>query len=129
MTIPEKKINQIIEMWNDGKSASWISTEVGISRAAVLGKIFRLRNKGDRRLMRGPEPGEKLPKKLPPVIEPEPEPLRENVGIVETRSTSCMYVVGRGDDDLALYCGKKRARKSYCLEHARLCFYVPKIRS
>lgn len=43
---PQAKVDRLIALWNEGKSASAIGTEMGISRNAVLGRIYRLRGQG-----------------------------------------------------------------------------------
>ncbi len=37
---------RLVELWNDGRSSQYIATLMGLTRSAVIGKVFRLRNAG-----------------------------------------------------------------------------------
>jgi GcrA cell cycle regulator len=42
----QAKIDTLLALWNEGKSAAVIGAEMGISRNAVIGRIYRLRRAG-----------------------------------------------------------------------------------
>lgn len=43
---PEDRSERLVALWNEGKSASMIAAELGVSRNAVAGRIHRLRRRG-----------------------------------------------------------------------------------
>lgn len=43
----EERIASLVKLWNDGASAEIIATHFGMSRSAVIGKIYRLRKTSD----------------------------------------------------------------------------------
>jgi len=115
-----------VDLWQQNKSSYQIAAELNVSRNAVLGVIKRHREKGA--TLRGridkdgvrkvtaiqkPRPVERLFDHLEPVV---------GVTLMNLRHSSCCYIIG--EDDATIYCGRQRARGSYCAEHYSLC-YVP----
>lgn len=137
------EVEAIIKHWNEGLTATQIGAKIGKTRAAVLGKISRLRASGvdiDRRVVMK-EDNCKKPKDRPVVIRKRkkyqehicldlfsilPEP-QEVIGIdlFSLKSYQCHYVIGRFDDT-SMYCGEPVHRRSMCRDHYRRCYVVVK---
>jgi hypothetical protein len=47
------------------------------------------------------------------------------IGLMDLRHSSCRFIVDNADPQRALYCGRPKARKSYCADHAKLCYVKP----
>lgn len=136
--------NKIVAMWNANMTSSEIAKALHITRSAVMGRVSRLREKGVAlRSIQKIKPAikrevktrrgwvmKKQPKpKSAPVISLDqftldiPEPPTD-ISIMELKENSCRYVIGSDRRRGALYCGKPKARRSYCEEHAKLCYVI-----
>lgn len=150
-------------LWDAGKTGSQIAEALGMTRSAVMGRIFRLRSKGVefavRPAIRGPSkkaqsgsaPTSKKVEAMPfvmpkyvvkqtrqkkpdaaqadlfeqaaPAPEPAPEPVKAKpVTILELEPHHCRYIVKTSAKRGALYCAEPKALRSYCAEHAELCY-------
>lgn len=138
------EVQMIINLWNDGLTATEIGERIGKSRSAILGKVNRLRSKGIELERRVPDRektvkhrGSGKPRKnviqlhfdgffAPARPAPDPvveEPVPENaVDLFSLKPDQCHYIVGR-EDDMAMYCGGASFRRSMCKTHHALCYY------
>lgn len=136
----------IIELWEKDYSGAQIAKELCMTRGAVMGKIARLRKrnlvaykmsakvvlKGVKsntlkkvkefnaypRMFRG---------KLPPTPLPEMPPIKDKpIGFFELTPFTCRYIVNDGKPSQFLFCDKPKVIRSYCDEHAKLCYLPPK---
>lgn len=144
-----KRNERIIEMWEKGMSSGQIANELCMSRSAVLGAIFRLREKGVvlRQHPAGvkvnkPKPEKKMeqvqadlmPKFLvlevddPEILEPEP-PVghveAEGVRLIDLQYWHCRYIIGETSGPYTIFCGAKKGSAALCEKHHALC-YIPK---
>jgi hypothetical protein len=133
--------DQLIALWRSGLTATKIAKEIGATRNAVLGKIFRLRNKGvdlDTRARLGSGKVKKPDPPKPPVFKYKatkreiarrnddllnrPE-LRGGVLFSERQQQQCAYIAGDPRDPDVKCCGRFTALgTSYCPTHRRLCY-------
>lgn len=128
---PEQR-ERIAQMWNGGEyTSSQIANEFGTTRNAIIGLAHRMGlsklsprkvrlqppTPQVRSMAQPPKPPQPKPAPKPP--EPQPEP------VVPAATGWCSYPIG--DDPFAddYFCGKPRARGSYCKEHAALCYIKP----
>lgn len=127
---------KILEMWEQGRTGSEIANVLGVTRSTVLGRINRLRSKhqigyraakilvkSDRvvRTRDKIKPYKKL-RKFVPVEQVIPKP-KHGVSILDLQYWSCRYIVGDPKTPLdKIYCGQVSEHKSYCKDHAQLCY-------
>jgi GcrA cell cycle regulator len=122
-----ERIDLLREMWAQGKNATAIAAQLGgVSRAAVLGKVFRLRL--------GPPRGEQRPRA------DEPELSRRDSGrpakalevekrgktLLELDNQSCRWPIGEPGTPRFRYCGQPGADLEngcpYCEQHMRRAY-------
>jgi GcrA cell cycle regulator len=132
--------------WSEGATAAVIALRLGgLSRSAVLGKIFRLRlqtgdgprvSRGKRKslarqagdtaadLARRRRPGGGRRKKIP---EP-PAPSARGVTLLDLKSTSCRWPFGRPGSEKFHFCGVPEADLErgipYCARHMRRAYHA-----
>lgn len=151
--IPET-IHLLRERWEVGVLASEIATELNnlfkhhrFTKNAVIGKAHRMDFKQPPKVY-SPKPPRNRPRKrilMPRSYVPWAQPtlqdtevatevivVRENnhgIGIMSLTQTTCRAIIGRGEDDLALYCGDHTyGAKSFCAGHCALYYQVPEAR-
>ena len=144
--------DEIIGLWSLGVKSGTIAGLLGISRSAVLGKVYRLRAEGVDMQIRAhnqiiytgrsaPRPGPvylgtrvgtlkpKAPMPAPivkPVLPPAPP---EGISILNIGYAQCRWEIARDDSPyrLAIYCGAgtevvRGHARSYCPEHCKLAY-------
>jgi hypothetical protein len=135
---------KILDLWENGHSATEVGNHFNMTRNAIMGRVYRARQAGmlEAKYKIDPETIKSKPKKtkktsqkyvtlkkktkpLPilPTLEPSPESKKEPVGILDLKPSSCRYIV---NDNISkpLFCGSPKKIRSYCKQHADLC-YVP----
>jgi hypothetical protein len=139
----------IIRLWNEGKTGAEIAEIFGVTRNSVLGFVHRMRKKGyDVHQKAEARPAKaRLPKPIaaPAKILPdlEEDMIEECIGdegsiasvfdqyfsippsgktLMFLNMASCRFIVSPDGAEAAIYCGKKIARRSYCKDHANLCY-------
>lgn len=133
--------DKLIELWRSGLTATQISKEICVTRNAVLGKIFRLRNKGvdlDTRAKLGSGKVKKPDRPKPPALKYKatrreiarrnddlfnrPE-LRGGILFSERQQQQCAYIAGDPRNPDVKCCGRFTGLgASYCPQHSRLCY-------
>jgi GcrA cell cycle regulator len=132
----------MVKMWSEGFTGSEIGAKIGKTRNAVIGKINRLRKNGfiaygDR--LKAQKIKENIAEKkkarlvqikvadlekLPfDTAEAAPKP-RQPVMFDGLRPDSCRYVINDGNAGNFIFCNKVKKVRSYCEEHAKIC-YIP----
>lgn len=130
----------MIEMWNEGISATLIGSHVGRTRNAVIGRLFRLRKQG--LILRNNGPQHKPPKKKIINRKKTKEEIKEAVIqkrlrneeakqkkhgkiVTDLGPNHCRYVIGEPNGIQTRYCSDTIYKRSYCAEHHALCYYTP----
>ena len=105
-------IKEILELWNKKYTTTQIAKELGITRGAVAGHIFRARRDG----MNVRERPAVIIRKPPTTVHFDNE-------ITRLRIDSCRYIL---NDDMTkpVFCGDPISRRAYCETHAKLCYVV-----
>jgi hypothetical protein len=136
--------DQILKLWNQNKSGMQIAVILGVSRGVVMGHVHRMRKKGmfDYRIQPKPRVKKDKPQltssdiKVVPKEEPKEvtrlfefkEP-KSPIKLTELQGLSCRYILGPTKGPDTLYCGKRKARGSYCEEHHKICFDMIRTKS
>ena len=145
----------LVELWNANHSGAEVAILLGLSRHAVLGRIYRLRMSGYQPLRsatRAPQQTKKPVsdrKKMSmpsvPVTRPTKNGAKEtpylrreqvvvdslNITIEALTRESCRFINGNGRGvENVQYCGLPKAGKSsYCKAHNGICYVPPKERN
>lgn len=146
----KERIARLKRLWAEGKSASVIAKELsaesgselgGVSRAAVLGKIFRLRLDRPEKPAKTSAQGPKAAGKKPLVASPNdlsarrrgPEPSAqrapERKSIFDLTNRCCRWPHGEPGTKNFFFCGAAGADIEnglpYCPRHMRRAYIVP----
>lgn len=154
MDIAEK----VAALWLDDKTGKEIAAEMGMSRNAVLGLIYRLRASGaipirdkDKDAVRkAPDGRKRSPRRRPapkPKVERKPSRPRKLAPLPATELTELAWsapnphakrldaltfadcrFITSGVGLTALFCGRVKERGAYCAEHGAICYVDPKTR-
>jgi GcrA cell cycle regulator len=138
----DDRIATLKNMWADGETAAAIADRLGgLSRSAVLGKIFRLRlragvpaaetekNQAGEALRKpaAPDRRRRRPHALPPPSRPRPKKSRQRgKSLLELTNDSCRWPHGEPGTRAFFFCGAPGADleggKPYCARHARRAY-------
>ncbi len=134
----EDRIGRLKTLWLEGRSAAQIARDLGhgVTRSAVLGKVYRLGPSagrppasGSARVAASPAPPRSSPPRGAPSSGPEladrrpvDAPSRGTATILTVRRQDCRWPYGDpGDPGFAL-CGRRTARGAYCAAHAEIAY-------
>lgn len=142
MKDPEDLNDKIMKMWTEDMTSSEIASQIGMTRGAVMGKVYRLirrgllfkktAGKGNITLKQPGVENKPAPKQVKKLRRISPkylavkydQPPKDGLTILELTENSCRYIIGNQPPEKSVYCGKKKKVGSYCEDHARLC-YIP----
>jgi GcrA cell cycle regulator len=113
MAWTDEKVELLTRLWQQGKSASEISAELGdVTRNAVIGKAHRLG------LASRPSPIKRQPKPAP--VEPI------GVKLIDLTERMCKWPIGDPATPGFRFCGKPSATgQSYCEGHMAMAYQAP----
>ena len=135
------KLDEIAVLWGQNIASSKIASQLGMTKGAVCGMMFRARQGGDLRFparppVFGPRPskGDKPVAVNPDFIPdlshlmmkapPAPKGKRGSVALMDLRASDCRYPTNSGESrGDHLFCGAPKDPKSraYCTKHHALC--------
>lgn len=137
---------RIQKLWEKGYTATEVGKDLGMTRNAVMGQLYRMRMAGVK-LRGAPKRKEKVappPKpigmkkavrKAPAPIKPtvaeikersNPQPTGKPVPLMQLKPLSCRYIVSGWLPKEYMFCNEvQKEGSSYCLYHHYKC-YVPK---
>ncbi len=121
-----ERVTMLQLLWARGASAEAIAAELGgLSRSAVLGKIFRLR----RRAASLADAPQWRPRRRKADGPPRQASRRRGECLLELTNTSCRWPIGRPGATGFFFCGVPQADLArgmpYCAHHARRAYRIP----
>ncbi len=125
----EDRIGRLKTLWKEGHSAEQIARDLqnGISRSAVLGKLYRLGLSGGQPV-RAAKPALAIPARPTVITAPERtsfQPLKAeqcSVRILEVRRGQCRWPIGDPRAPNFGLCGGRVERGAYCAGHAGIAY-------
>lgn len=135
----EDRIGRLKSLWREGRTADQIARELqnGISRSAVLGKVFRLGlsatrspsvikpAKPTRSRSRSSVAATPVQRTAKPEVDRE-APSKGLTTILSVRRLECRWPYGEpGTSDFTL-CGRRVTRGAFCAAHAGIGYQMPK---
>jgi len=136
----EEEIEGLRQLWAKGHTGSEIANMLGKSRNAVMGRISRMRERGERlpseRERKPPKPKiAKVPRVrktrivLPKAqkvqveyVNVDYDPNKKYPKFQELTKWQCRYVMNDGHASQYVFCGEKTNFESFCPSHKRLCY-------
>jgi GcrA cell cycle regulator len=134
----EDRIGRLKTLWLEGRSAAQIARDLehGVTRSAVLGKVYRLGLSGGRppasrsaRIAASPAPRTPSPPGAAPPSGPEPSgrcpvdaPSRGTATILTVRRQDCRWPYGDPGDPGFSLCGRRIVRGAFCAAHAEIAY-------
>ena len=125
MSWTEEKVNKLKELWTSGKTAREIASVIGgVSRNAVIGKIFRLnlsaKIKKRSTLTQSKENFQSTERETRKrgrrskfrsiILSKDFEPAK-NLQLEELTENTCKYMEGHPDEKESSFCGRKNVEK------------------
>ncbi len=128
----DEKVSLLKKLWTEGKTAVAIAQRLGVSRSAVLGRIFRLRLT---RPAQKPDPAEGSP----PVhrrtgrrfgVESQDLTIKRGKSLLELTNESCRWPIGDPAKESFHFCGEPGADLAqgvpYCERHRQRAYTRPR---
>lgn len=145
MAWTDEMVDKLRQMWTEGKTATEIAKELGVTKNSIVGKVHRLclTARPSPIKSKDEEPVEKVEveKEIPEEVEENVEVVAEpvesvktekvekkhksscHVKLVELDSHTCRWPLGDPRDEDFCFCGKKvRMGQTYCEEHANMAY-------
>lgn len=121
-----ERVSLLQRLWDSGATAEAISAQFGgLSRSAVLGKIYRLRRSATPGAAPKMRPAPRPSKQNKPVAASGPGPKR----LLELTNTCCRWPVTRAGARGFFFCGVPEADLAagipYCAYHIRRAYVIP----
>lgn len=123
-----ERVTLLERLWASGASASAIAAQLGgVSRSAVLGKIYKLRQRvAKASVVPLRQPGHHQADKSP-----QPASQQRGKGLLELTDNCCRWPIGRRGQSEIFFCGVPEANLArgmpYCLRHARRGYVIPPV--
>ena len=130
MAWTDEMVDKLRQMWTEGKTATEIAKELGVTKNSIVGKVHRLclTARPSPIKSKDEEPVEKaeVEKEIPEEAEENVEEKHKSschVKLVELDSHTCRWPLGDPRDEDFCFCGKKvRMGQTYCEEHANMAY-------
>lgn len=118
----EERLNKLKELWTKGLSISQIGEELGVSRNAIAGKVYRL-DLPKRQSPISSKPAAKKQKAaaaIPELVDQADLPLKLALRNIDWSRSKCSWPIGDPKTTAFKFCGKDVViGKPYCNDH---CF-------
>ena len=134
----DELVARLVKLWNAQVSAALIARELGFSRNAVIGKVYRLRHQADLQVEpRDRKPIHVIPRRpgrpRPKLVEPQKPmivkrvpsiidvPPGKPVALADLERWHCRWVLGEPSE--MLFCGARCVDgRSYCVFHVKQAY-------
>lgn len=125
------RVDRLKILWLQGKTADQIARDLanGISRSAVLGKVYRMGLSSGRAV---PTVKSDVRPKAAPIrpaalmsasfADPVPPPQRGITTVLSVRRCECRWPFGEPGSDAFSLCGRRVARGVYCGPHGQIAY-------
>ena len=111
----QEQIDKATELWLEGKSASFISTKVGKTRNAVIGKLHRI---GVKRTDSKSKTAVSNKDQNATVLSEEKLKEEQKITLLALTEKTCRWPIGDPSTKNFWFCGKPvQLGKRYCTEH------------
>lgn len=145
MAWTDEMVDKLRQMWTEGKTATEIAKELGVTKNSIVGKVHRLcltarpspiKSKDEEPVEKA-EVEKEIPEEAEENVEVVAEPVESvkpektekkhksscHVKLVELDSHTCRWPLGDPRDEDFCFCGKKvRMGQTYCEEHANMAY-------
>ena len=133
----QDRIERLKILWREGKTAEYIAHELahGISRSAVLGKVYRMGLSAGRAAApptMKPRPARALTSRAPTLPAPSPQegpaddcpepPETGRASLLTVRRHDCRWPLGDPGSRSFSLCGRPAVRGAYCAPHAQIAY-------
>ena len=120
----DDKLELLERLWREGETAATIADQLGFSRGAVVGKVFRLRLAGASK-PQARRPGRKYAPPAPPPATPQK---KLGKSLLELTNGDCRWPIGNPGSKQFHFCGEPGADVEQGIPYCRLHMqraYVP----
>ena len=114
-------LDDIKKLWATGLSTNEIAKKIGVTKGVVSGIMHRAKKEGVKFAPR--TTGVVRKRSVSKSVERKEKPVSN---IVKLKHDSCRYILN-SDMTAPIFCSNVIHHRSYCEEHARLC-YIPIVR-
>jgi GcrA cell cycle regulator len=129
---PDKKLSLLKKLWNEGKTAVAIAQRLGVSKSAVLGKVFRLRLASPAQEPKPAAASSPMLRRKGRQFEPEPQDvtIKRGKSLLELTNETCRCTIGDPAKESFHFCGEPGADLEqgipYCERHRQRAYNRPK---
>jgi len=114
---------EMIRLWQQKKTASYIAGMFGVSRNSVIGIMTRMRKKGENISSRSDRKKPKPLREIKSIFDKKIDIEGNPTDILGLRNRSCRFIV-QGTGVHSKYCNADKWYGAYCKEHYKIC-YIP----
>lgn len=126
----EQRVELLSKLWAEGMTANVIAERLGgLSRSAVLGKVFRLRLhpvEARKALSKAVVSPNRRRSRRRTVVQPVPRPSRRRMTLLELTNDCCRWPSGDPGTPSFFFCGTPEADFArgmpYCPRHAQIAY-------
>lgn len=143
MAWTDEMVDKLRQMWTEGKTATEIAKELGVTKNSIVGKVHRLcltarpspiKSKEEEPVEKAEEVKKETSVEIEENAELAAEPVKPektekkrknstHVKLVELDSHTCRWPLGDPRDEDFCFCGRKvRMGQTYCEEHANMAY-------
>jgi hypothetical protein len=112
----KEKLEKMLDLINTGMSYSDVAKELGTTKNAVSGYVFRIKNRGWVTKPKTENTHKPRVIKIRNKVSISMPPTTDGLTIFELNSNTCRYMIGHHK-----YCGHMHFKRSYCEYHFKEC--------